>query len=127
MARRDFDRVITELAQIRGMLEDPATGLSAFHQDQDEMRRKVLETVSMGTTGGAGGVGACCEAGPFAGGEVAAYGAQECRQGGQRVDEGYLVGGYAAGDAGRRGCRLVGGSAARAASWRWAMEALPRQ
>ncbi|CAM5692209.1 hypothetical protein [Streptomyces chartreusis] len=51
MARRDFDRVITELAQIRGMLEDPATGLSAFHQDQDEMRRKVLETVSMGTTG----------------------------------------------------------------------------
>ncbi|SEB59999.1 hypothetical protein [Streptomyces sp. PAN_FS17] len=45
MARRDFDRVITELAQIRGMLEDPATGLSAFHQDQDEMRRKVLETV----------------------------------------------------------------------------------
>ncbi|MEU1258783.1 hypothetical protein ABZ445_36400 [Streptomyces chartreusis] len=51
MARRDFDRVITELGQIRGMLEDPATGLSAFHQDQDEMRRKVLETVSMGTTG----------------------------------------------------------------------------
>jgi hypothetical protein len=51
MARRDFEKILKELAEIRGTLDDPATGLAAFHQDQEELRRKVLETVSLGTTG----------------------------------------------------------------------------
>ncbi|MCQ8193718.1 hypothetical protein [Streptomyces rugosispiralis] len=33
------------------MLDDPAAGLAAFHQDQDELRRKVLENIQLGTTG----------------------------------------------------------------------------
>ncbi|MFD0008940.1 hypothetical protein ACFVJ4_42205 [Streptomyces sp. NPDC127178] len=52
MARRhDIEKIFNELEGIRGALSDPATGLAAFHQDQDELRRKVLETVQQGTAG----------------------------------------------------------------------------
>ncbi|WP_162002149.1 hypothetical protein [Streptomyces violaceusniger] len=33
------------------MLDDPAAGLATLHQDQDELRRKVLENIQLGTTG----------------------------------------------------------------------------
>ena len=52
MARRhDTDKVLGELGEVRRALDDPATGLAAFHQGQDELRRKVLETVALGTAG----------------------------------------------------------------------------
>ncbi|MBC2907856.1 hypothetical protein [Streptomyces cupreus] len=52
MARRhDIERIFQELEEIRGVLNDPTTGLGAFHQDQDQLRRKVLENVQQGTAG----------------------------------------------------------------------------
>ncbi|MER5942497.1 hypothetical protein ABT121_34960 [Streptomyces sp. NPDC001928] len=52
MARRhDIEKIFNELEGIREALSDPATGLAAFHQDLDELRRKVLETVLQGTAG----------------------------------------------------------------------------
>jgi hypothetical protein len=51
MARRDFEKILDELSEVRRALDDPATGLAASHKDQEDLRRKVLETVSLGTTG----------------------------------------------------------------------------
>lgn len=52
MARRhDIERILKELEEIRGALNDPTTGLGAFHQEQDQLRRKILENVQQGTTG----------------------------------------------------------------------------
>ncbi|MET9835925.1 hypothetical protein ABZ078_43135 [Streptomyces sp. NPDC006385] len=50
MARRhDIERIFKELEEIQGALNDPTTGLGAFHQEQDQLRRKTLENVQQGT------------------------------------------------------------------------------
>lgn len=52
MARRqDTENILNGLDRIQRVLDDPATGLGALFKDQAELRRKVLETVSFGTTG----------------------------------------------------------------------------
>ncbi|WP_069874463.1 hypothetical protein [Streptomyces malaysiensis] len=51
MARRDIEKILNELGEVRRVLDDPAAGLAAFHQDQDELRRKVLENIQLSTTG----------------------------------------------------------------------------
>ncbi|GLW51336.1 hypothetical protein Stsp02_69970 [Streptomyces sp. NBRC 14336] len=48
MARRDMEQMIGE---IRGMLADPTTGLTAQHQVQESRHGKVLEHVTYSTTG----------------------------------------------------------------------------
>ncbi|MGW0580452.1 hypothetical protein ACWD25_31860 [Streptomyces sp. NPDC002920] len=51
MARRDFEKILGELGEIRRTVDDPAVGLAALHKDQEDLRRKVLETVLQGTAG----------------------------------------------------------------------------
>ena len=51
MARRDFEKILGELGEVRRTVDDPAVGLAALHKDQEDLRRKVLETVLQGTTG----------------------------------------------------------------------------
>lgn len=51
MARRDFEKILNELGEIRRTVDDRAIGLAALHKDQEDLRRKVLETVLQGTTG----------------------------------------------------------------------------
>jgi hypothetical protein len=47
----DVKRILNEVGGVRQALEAPDTGLTAFHQNQEDMRRKVLESIAMGTTG----------------------------------------------------------------------------
>ncbi|MFI0820776.1 hypothetical protein ACH4TX_32225 [Streptomyces sp. NPDC021098] len=49
--RQDNEKILNELGEVRRVLDDPAVGLAAFHQDQEELRRKVLENIQLGTTG----------------------------------------------------------------------------
>ncbi|MER5530901.1 hypothetical protein ABT075_41060 [Streptomyces sp. NPDC002677] len=49
--RQDTERIFKELEEIREALNDPTIGLGAFHQDQDQLRRKILENVQQGTAG----------------------------------------------------------------------------
>ncbi|WP_329295561.1 hypothetical protein [Streptomyces sp. NBC_01455] len=51
MARRDFEKVLGELGEIRQAVNGSATGLAGLHKDQEDLRRKVLETVQQGTAG----------------------------------------------------------------------------
>ncbi|MFF4764396.1 hypothetical protein [Streptomyces sp. NPDC001292] len=51
MSRRDIEKILSELGEIRRSLGDPNTGLTAFRQDQDAQHRKVLEHVTYSTTG----------------------------------------------------------------------------
>ncbi|MFF7550641.1 hypothetical protein ACFZCU_44580 [Streptomyces canus] len=51
MARRDIEKVIGELGEIRRMLADPHTGVTALHQVQESRHSKVLEHVTYSTTG----------------------------------------------------------------------------
>lgn len=51
MAWGDSEKILNKLDEVRRVLDDPAAGLAAFHQDQDELRRKVLENIQLGTTG----------------------------------------------------------------------------
>ncbi|MPY32237.1 hypothetical protein FNH09_13370 [Streptomyces adustus] len=51
MARRDFERILGELGDIRQAVHDSSTGLTGLRKDQEDLRRKVLETVQQGTAG----------------------------------------------------------------------------
>ncbi|TVZ76904.1 hypothetical protein [Streptomyces sp. BK340] len=51
MARRDIEKIIGELGEIRRMLADPHTGITALHQVQESRHSKVLEHVTYSTTG----------------------------------------------------------------------------
>ncbi|MFE6946531.1 hypothetical protein [Streptomyces chartreusis] len=51
MARRDIEKIIGELGEIRRMLTDPHTGVTALHQVQESRHSKVLEHVTYSTTG----------------------------------------------------------------------------
>ncbi|MET8138626.1 hypothetical protein ABZV24_43395 [Streptomyces sp. NPDC005251] len=51
MARRDFEKILGELGDIRQAVHDSSTGLTGLRKDQEDLRRKVLETVQQGTTG----------------------------------------------------------------------------
>lgn len=51
MARRDIEKVLSDLDGLRQLLGDPKTGLTALHQDQDTRQRKILEHVTYSTTG----------------------------------------------------------------------------
>lgn len=51
MARRDIEKIIGELGEIRRMLADPHTGVTALHQVQESRHSKVLEHVTYSTTG----------------------------------------------------------------------------
>ncbi|MFF3891261.1 hypothetical protein [Streptomyces sp. NPDC001914] len=51
MARRDFEKILGELGDIRQAVHDSSTGLTALRKDQEDLRRKVLETVQQGTAG----------------------------------------------------------------------------
>lgn len=51
VARRDIDKIISELGEIRQMLTDPHTGVPALHQIQESRHSKVLEHVTYSTTG----------------------------------------------------------------------------
>lgn len=52
MARRQItENILNALERVQRTLDDPATGIGALYKDQAELRRKVLETVSFGTTG----------------------------------------------------------------------------
>ncbi|MGW6792416.1 hypothetical protein [Streptomyces chartreusis] len=51
MARRDIEKVIGELGEVRRMLADPHTGITALHQVQESRHSKVLEHVTYSTTG----------------------------------------------------------------------------
>lgn len=51
MARRDIEKIIGELGEIRRMLVDPHTGVTALHQVQESRHSKVLEHVTYSTTG----------------------------------------------------------------------------
>ncbi|MER6268604.1 hypothetical protein [Streptomyces sp900105755] len=49
--RQNTERIFKELEEIQEALNDPAIGLGTFHQDQDQLRRKILENVQQGTAG----------------------------------------------------------------------------
>ncbi|SCK13217.1 hypothetical protein [Streptomyces sp. WMMB 322] len=49
--RRDTEKIVNDLSEIRRKLDEPVSGLPALQKHQEELRRKVLETVSAGTTG----------------------------------------------------------------------------
>ncbi|MGW4323552.1 hypothetical protein ACWEMW_30825 [Streptomyces sp. NPDC004684] len=51
MARRDIEKIIGELGEIRRMLADPHTGITALQQVQESRHSKVLEHVTYSTTG----------------------------------------------------------------------------
>ncbi|WP_328674181.1 hypothetical protein [Streptomyces sp. NBC_00328] len=51
MARRDFEKILGELGEIRRVVNDSSSGLAGLRKDQEDLRRKVLETVQQGTTG----------------------------------------------------------------------------
>ncbi|MET8081195.1 hypothetical protein [Streptomyces sp. NPDC005303] len=51
MARRDIEKIIGELGEVRRMLADPHTGITALHQVQESRHSKVLEHVTYSTTG----------------------------------------------------------------------------
>ncbi|MGY4983962.1 hypothetical protein ACWCYL_43770 [Streptomyces sp. 900105755] len=51
MARRDIEKIIGELGEIRRMLADPHAGITALHQGQEGRHSKVLEHVTYSTTG----------------------------------------------------------------------------
>lgn len=51
MARRDIEKIIGELGEIRRMLADPNTGITALCQVQESRHSKVLEHVTYSTTG----------------------------------------------------------------------------
>ncbi|MEU9136935.1 hypothetical protein AB0D33_13355 [Streptomyces sp. NPDC048404] len=51
MARRDFEKILGELGDIRQAVHDCSTGFTGLRKDQDDLRRKVLETVQQGTAG----------------------------------------------------------------------------
>lgn len=51
VARRDIEKIIGELGEIRRMLADPHTGITALHQVQESRHSKVLEHVTYSTTG----------------------------------------------------------------------------
>lgn len=51
MARRDIEKIIGELGEVRRMLADPHTGVTALHQVQESRHSKVLEHVTYSTTG----------------------------------------------------------------------------
>lgn len=52
MARRqDTENILDALDRAQRALDDPATGLAALYKEQAELRRKILETVTFGTTG----------------------------------------------------------------------------
>ncbi|MFF0143087.1 hypothetical protein ACFYRN_42560 [Streptomyces sp. NPDC005227] len=51
MARRDIEKVLSDLEGLRQLLGDPNVGLTALHQDQDAQQRKILEHVTYSTTG----------------------------------------------------------------------------
>ncbi|MFJ9121922.1 hypothetical protein ACIRJO_41135 [Streptomyces sp. NPDC102394] len=51
VARRDIEKIIGELGEIRRMLADPPTGITALQQVQESRHSKVLEHVTYSTTG----------------------------------------------------------------------------
>ncbi|CAM5679530.1 hypothetical protein [Streptomyces griseorubiginosus] len=51
MARRDIEKIIGELGEVRRMLADRHTGITALHQVQESRHSKVLEHVTYSTTG----------------------------------------------------------------------------
>ncbi|TQJ92983.1 hypothetical protein [Streptomyces sp. SLBN-31] len=51
MARRDIEKIVGELGEIRRMLADPHTGITALQQVQESRHSKVLEHVTYSTTG----------------------------------------------------------------------------
>lgn len=51
LARRDIEKIISELGEIRLMLTDPNTGISALYQVQESRHSKVLEHITYSTTG----------------------------------------------------------------------------
>jgi hypothetical protein len=51
VARRDIEKITGELGEIRRMLADPHTGVTALHQVQESRHSKVLEHVTYSTTG----------------------------------------------------------------------------
>ncbi|MGW6924829.1 hypothetical protein ACWGA9_26720 [Streptomyces sp. NPDC054950] len=51
MARRDIEKIIGELGEIRRMLADPNTGITALYQVQESRHSKVLEHVTYSTPG----------------------------------------------------------------------------
>ncbi|MFF4911234.1 hypothetical protein ACFY2T_40945 [Streptomyces sp. NPDC001260] len=51
MARRDIEKIIGELGEIRRMLADPHSGITALQQVQGSRHSKVLEHVTYSMTG----------------------------------------------------------------------------